>query len=234
MEVFKLFYSTVAPWLEPIIANTETLTRVAGANPTLEALTEAAKSCADSLAVKSNKSAYPQSATVAARNLALDTNLQKALAMEREQLKQEITQGKSTFTFRTPNGTRKVYSSETGHEMSYSSNGPRRSTEPKWWDTVDIQTLRLVHSQIMAERGYRATPTEKLSVDSIRASQSPQQQAEDVVLTHPDSGEPFTKQTLIKYLNAGSASEHTRRILVINNKVDAARERAFFKLLGKI
>jgi hypothetical protein len=233
MEVFKLFYSVVAPWLSQCAAN-DALLAAGNPNPTLEQLVESAKQHFDALSVKSDKAKYPQSATIAARNFAMDANLQKALQLERNQMREEITAGRSTFVFRTGNGTRKVFDSATGHEVQYRRDGSPVKPPDVWWDTVDIQTLRLVHSQIMAERGYRATPTEKLSVDSIRASQSPEQQAEDVVLTHPDSGEPFTKQSLVKYINSGHAATNTRRILVINNKVDRARERAFFKLLGKI
>ena len=90
----------------------------------------------------------------------------KAEIAERHRLRDEITNGQSTFSMRSSNGNRIVYDSETGHELQFSQHGsdgrPRKSNEENWFETTDIQTIRKVHAQIMEERRLQNTDRSEL------------------------------------------------------------------------
>jgi hypothetical protein len=185
---------------------------------------------------------------IAAEQTAEKTNERR----ERLHLQQEITQGKSLFYVRNQFGVPKAYSGKDGHEYEYSPNAPRRN-RGNWFMDAPIETVRAIRDQLAAERGVRGKSADELrsvvnpnphrdqqiggdfkTTCSPGSTTQQQEVAEDFVLTHPDTGEPFTKATVIAFLNHGNSSENAKRILVRQGRVFKPAETALLRLLGKI
>jgi hypothetical protein len=260
MTVFRIFYE-IAPWYA-LDANTNVLLQALGNNPvTLENLIAVSKTI-DGLALREDITKHMTILnSIAGRHEAIDRAYQqkgKALLAqadraERMQLKQEITLGKSTFSVRLSNGQRRVYDGDTGDEVQFSPNGPRKSTY-NWFLEGPIEDIRAIRDQLVNERSARGKSVDELRREvrpagavrdqqitddfktsvSINGQQQRQEAVEEVTLLDPRSGVPFTKQTIIQYLNSGSGNENAKALLVRSGRVDKARERALLKLLGKI
>jgi hypothetical protein len=260
MTVFRIFYE-IAPWYA-LDANTNVLLQALGDNPvTLENLIAVSKTT-DGLALRDDITKHMSILnSTAGRNEAIDRGYQqkgKALLAqadraERMQLKKEITQGSSTFSVRLANGQRRVYDGETGDEVQFSPNGPRKSTY-NWFLEGPIEDIRAIRDQLVNERSARGKSVDELRQEirpnvsrnqvggELKASvslngqqqQQSQEAVEEVTLLDPRSGIPFTKQTIIQYLNSGSGNDNAKALLVRAGRVDKARERALLRLLGKI
>jgi hypothetical protein len=148
----------------------------------------------------------------------------KAEIAERHRLRDEITNGQSTFSMRSANGNRIVYDSETGHELQFSQHGsdgrPRKSNEENWFETTDIQTLRKVHAQIMEERRLQNTDRSELRKE-VAEQHRPKFSAplpdttpvekltsDGYVLVNPATLAEFTKPQLLAFLDVkGNAAK---------------------------
>jgi hypothetical protein len=82
---------------------------------------------------------------------------------ERARLKAEITGDQSMFSKRV-NGIAQRYDSATGQRIiGYDSQQrPKLESKENWFAVVDLETLRIVHAEIMQERGWRAGSSEDI------------------------------------------------------------------------
>jgi hypothetical protein len=201
--------------------------------------------------------------SVAGRNEAIDrfynekgrAMVAEAETKERLEIKQFVTQGRSVFTF-TTNNVKKQYDSESGHLIEYSRDGRPVPPPNNWWLSAPLETLRAVRAQVEAERGFRGKSADQLreeirpnvprnqvggdfkatlsKSDGTSSSTQSTDDVEVITLCHPESGEVFTRASVISYLNKGNSSENARKLLVRGGRIHRPSEVALLRLLGKI
>jgi hypothetical protein len=252
-QIFEVFFTRVAPWLW-VDANRGLLLANIQGEVTLEKLVAAAKVTRGLVFRKDFYEAMQEDLRSEAHQHAkLDANLAHfgpaAEKAERDQIRADITQGRSTFTFVNA-GVRRTYDSRTGHALEFRRDGTPIKAPDIWWDSVDIDTLRAVHAQIMSERGMRSQTSDELrkqlpsgmprthqdgggdpfkpqvSVNGVQ--QKATYYDETYQLINPQTQLPFaSKKELVVYLNQGG-SDAARKILVdpgsrtINKKAEAS------------
>lgn len=205
-SALERFYQHVAPWLD-VRANDQFLLEAAGENPQLETLVEIAKRL-PGLSTNDNYTGFPLSATQAGRQLAMDTTLPKALAMERQELIAEITQGRSTFSLTTGYGNRKVYDSSTGFELQFSSAGGRRKVVGNAWEGLSQAQVRELHAKVMEERRLKNMSRSELRKEiaphrgkPLAPSTKPVETSDGYRLINPSTGIEFNKHELLEFLH---------------------------------
>jgi hypothetical protein len=159
---------------------------------------------------------------------------------ERNQLQAEITRGQSMFSMKQ-NGVTQRFDSATGQKIVGGRDGrPRIESNENWFQTVDIETLRAVHAQIVQERDWKEN-TDSSELKKIIRDQRPGYSAplpntkpvdtltaDGYQLINPNTLTEFTKPQLLAFLdvkgNAARILVHTDSKKINSRAVARMRE----------